>query len=156
MSPHPDLHSYLGDFFRARILRATGLRLRRLESLETALHDCIETECDDLLSPDALTLVRLERELDPGCALARMSPVTLLPAVLRRFLTWIPADATNRRLQLQILAAILKAALADRGLVDREDRLVFTIDALTLDADIAEYRKDFERERRALAALPQS
>lgn len=147
----PDLHTYLGDFFRFRGAHLSGRRLSRLRALEAALHDCIESECDDLLTDDELTLVRLERELEPGCALARVTSPRLVPLVLRRFLTWIPGDAVDRRLQLSILAEILKAAGGDRSLVAQREWVRFAIDVLTLETDIVDYRRDFERERRRLA-----
>jgi hypothetical protein len=158
-TPNPtrhDLHSYLGDFFARRGSRLRGLRLQRLQSLESALHECIETECDDLLAPEQLTLVRLERQLEPGCAFARLTPPRLLPGVLRRFLAWTPSDPVNRRLQFQVLAALLNSATADRALVPGEDRLAFFIEVTTLEVDISRLRAEHERARRMAAASGQA
>lgn len=154
-TPNPtrhDLHSHLGDFFAQRGSRLRGLRLQRLQALESALHECMETECDDLLASEQLALVRLERQIEPGCAFARLTPPRQLPGVLRRFLAWIPSDPVNRRLQFQVLAALLTAAAADRALVPDADRLAFLIEVGTLESDIARIRSDFERARRLASA----
>jgi hypothetical protein len=154
-TPNPtrhDLHSHLGDFFAQRGSHLRGLRLQRLQSLESALHECVETECDDLLTAEQLALVRLERQIEPGCALARLTSPRLLPGVLRRFLSWTPSDPVNRRLQFQVLAALLNAAAADRALVPGADRLAFLIEVGTVESDIARMRSEFERARRLASA----
>ena len=79
--------------------------------MEADLRLAVELAEADVLGPDELLLLAAERQFAPFAAVARVLPVTALPAVLHRYLTdpiYRPRAVDESRDRLDTCAALIR------------------------------------------------
>lgn len=107
----PTADPFLADFFADRRRGASGVRRDRVDRVEADLRLAIELTEEDELGPDEVVLLAAERQFDPLAAVARVLPVTALPAVLHRYLTdplYRPRPIDEARDRLDVCAALIR------------------------------------------------
>ncbi|MGT2427195.1 hypothetical protein [Amnibacterium kyonggiense] len=112
MRAFPTADPFLADFFADRRRGAAGVRLDRIARDESDLRLALELTGPDVLDVDGLVLLDAERQLEPVAAVARVLPVTDLPAVLHRFLTdplYRPRPVDEARDRLDTIGALVRA-----------------------------------------------
>jgi hypothetical protein len=121
-SSRPSIDEILTAFFAREHATASGIRSSRLEGIEAGLRRCLEVDCDRVLDERGLSLLRVERVLEPHGAFARSMRADDLVFALIVFLEdrWLAADAGDRRLQVRIALRIVDFLL-ERRLVDERD-----------------------------------
>ncbi|GAA2753690.1 hypothetical protein [Amnibacterium kyonggiense] len=108
----PTADPFLADFFADRRRGAFGVRLDRIDRAESDLRLAVELTGPEVLDPDDRVLLHAERQLEPVAAVARVLPLTALPAVLQRFLTeplYRPRPVDEARDRLDTVAALVRA-----------------------------------------------
>ena len=120
--PRPSIDELLTVFFARERAGAPAARTRRLESVEQALRHCLEHDCDGVLDERGLSLLQVERVLDPADAFARSMRADDLLFALLVFLEErsLQPDPADRRLQVRV-ALRLVDFLLERRLVDERD-----------------------------------
>ncbi len=123
-SATPTIDIVLDGFFAERLSGSarggpTGMRQRRLRSLELRLRDYLEAEGGGVLVTSDCELLAIERQFDPVGAFCRTMHsddlVFALPGFLERC---VPVDLTDSRLQLSTIEA-LTSWLIRRRLIDQ-------------------------------------
>jgi hypothetical protein len=107
----PTADPFLADFFADRRRGAFGVRLDRISRVEADLRLAIELLGPDELSADVLALVHAERQFEPVAAVARVLPITGLPAALHSYLTdpiYRPRPIDEARDRLETCAALVR------------------------------------------------
>lgn len=107
----PTADPFLTGFFSDRRLGASPARRDRTDRTEADVRLAIELAEHDLLSEDDLVLVAAERQFAPIAAVARVLPLSLLPAVLHHYLTdplYRPHAADEARERLETCAALVR------------------------------------------------
>lgn len=107
----PTADPFLADFFADRRRGAFGVRLERIDRAESDLRLAVELTGAEALDADGLVLLDAERQLEPIAAVARVLPVTALPAVVHRFLTdpiYRPRPVDEARDRLDVIAALIR------------------------------------------------
>jgi hypothetical protein len=107
----PTADPFLEGFFADRRRGVSGTRRARLDRLEADLRLAIELGAEELLTDDEALLVALEREVAPLAPVARVLPVTALPAALHRYLTdplYRPFALDEARDRLETCAALVR------------------------------------------------
>jgi hypothetical protein len=136
----PTADPFLTAFFADRRRGASGVRRDRIDRVEADLRLAVELSEHDVLAADEVVLLAAERQFAPIAAVARVLPVTGLPAVLHRYLTdplYRPRPVDEARDRLDTCAALV------RRLAREPDLLPVTRDLRRLD----------ERVRMELATL---
>jgi hypothetical protein len=116
----PTADLFLVDFFTDRRRGATGVRRDRTDRTEADLRLAIELAEEEVLGADEQVLAAAERQFDPIAAVARVLPVTGLPAVLHRFLTdpvYRPGSADEARDRLETCAALVRRLAGEPDLL---------------------------------------
>jgi hypothetical protein len=109
--PVPTADHYLSGFFGTGRRTSTGLRRDRLDRTEADLRLAIELAEVDVLEPEQQVLLAAERQFDPAVPVARLLPITGLPAALHRYLTdpvFRPSAADEARERLEVCAALVR------------------------------------------------
>jgi hypothetical protein len=122
----PTADPFLLTFFADRRRGAAGVRRDRIDRLEADLRLAIELAEDVLLSPEEAALVALERQLDPVAPVARVLPLTALPAALHEYLTdplYRPQASDEARDRLETCAALIRRLAREPGLAGETRRL---------------------------------
>lgn len=107
----PTADPFLAEFFSDRRRDASGVRRVRIDRTEADLRLAIELAEDEVLDADDRTLVAAERQFQPLAAVARVLPVTGLPAALHLYLTdpiYRPGAADEARDRLETCAALVR------------------------------------------------
>jgi hypothetical protein len=118
----PTINDILQDFFAAEKEDKQPELQARFAAVEYQLRACIEREAERILVDEDLELVRGERELSPGAAVARLGHADDLIYLLSIFVEprWQPLEAAQRTIQL-VLTKRLASWVMMRGLVDYDD-----------------------------------
>jgi hypothetical protein len=116
----PTADLFLADFFADRRRGASGVRRDRIGRTEADLRLAIELAEEEVLGADEQVLVAAERQFEPLAAVARVLPVTALPAVLHRYLTdpvYRPGAADEARDRLETCAALVRRLASEPDLL---------------------------------------
>jgi hypothetical protein len=115
----PTITEILHTFFAMEKADKQPELCARFEAVEHRLRSCIEEEAERILVDEDLELVRRERELGPGGAVARLGNAEDLIFLLSIFVEprWQPLESAQRTIQL-VLTQRLASYVVARGLVD--------------------------------------
>lgn len=94
--------------------QATGRRLDRIDRAEGDLRRCIAASVDRLFTDPERALVPLEEQFEPEGAAVRVASAEVVLIVLPVFLgeaRWHGADVEDRRVRIQLAAAITRGAV---------------------------------------------
>lgn len=118
----PTIDEILAHFFVEQFEGKTGLGLRRIADVERRLRLCCESEAERVLIDSDRAILSIEREFNPGGAVARIMHADPLIFILSIFVTteWLPADAVQAKVQLRIVERLTGFLLRHR-LIDRYD-----------------------------------
>ncbi|TFC48893.1 hypothetical protein E3T24_12550 [Cryobacterium sp. TmT2-59] len=151
----PTIDDILGHVIHAERERATGVKRRRIDLVESLLRECLETDGERILVEPDRVLLAAERQFEPDGAFTRTMHAEDLLFVLPLFLTspWLRPNHLEQRVQLD-LAEILATAVMRSGLVPREGRQCILMDIRgAIDRGRWElYRAKRERQRMRRAA----
>ncbi|MBW4040825.1 MAG: hypothetical protein HIU86_01685 [Acidobacteria bacterium] len=107
----PTADPFLAEFFADRRRGTSGVRRDRIDRVEADLRLAIELTEQEELAADDVVLLAAERQFAPLAAVARVLPVTALPAVLHRYLTdalYRPRAGDDARDRLDTCAALVR------------------------------------------------
>lgn len=122
----PTADRFLVGFFADRRRGAHGARLDRIDRVEADLRLAIELTGEEALGADDLMLLAAERQLAPIAPVARVLPLTGLPAVLHHYLTdplYVPRPVDEARARLDTCAALVRRMARDADLLGETRRL---------------------------------
>ena len=116
----PTADPFLVEFFTELRRGASGVRRDRIDRVEADLRLAVELAEHDVLEPDEVVLLAAERQFEPLAAVARVLPVTVLPAVLHRYLTdpiYQPRPVDEARDRLDTCSALIRRLASEPDLL---------------------------------------
>ena len=146
----PTINHILTQFFAAEAEGMKGVRRQRVDRVERALRNCLESEGHRVLIDRDRAVLHAEREFDPDDAFARMMHADDLVFALPLFLEplWLRADPSDRRIQLALVDKLTGYLLRGR-LIDGKE---LACPLLDIWCAVERARAELRRERMTASA----
>lgn len=134
----PTIADVLDPWLEGYAAERTGRRLERIVEVGARFRRCLDAELARIATAPELRLVEHERGFGTPDAAARTVSCEGLPVLALLMVTerWLPADATERRAQLQVLTALQRWMSA----ASRADRLWSACAVLDLGYELRQLR----------------